>query len=164
MFIWNRWCDLKHLQSLAKLAKEHLCWEGICIAVCREVIGIFMPGSFLVEVGLCLGGGQAGNLGRKSYYVCRIRVVGFGTDRWRPLENKFNKYTVEKDSWGISSGRCTVDRRPPKSTVGVEAPKSHYLQSNFVTKEDLISLRVLQLASETWLFSFHARYSSIMLF
>lgn len=135
-------------KSLVKLAKEHPCWEGICVAVCREMIGIFMQGSFLVEVGLWLGM-EAGNVGRKSHCVCRVRVVGFGTDRWRPLGNKFNKYTVKKDSWGISNGRYTVGRRPPKSTTGVEAPKSHYFQSNFVTEEDLISLRVLQLVSET---------------
>lgn len=90
---------------------------------------------------------QAGKLGRKSYCVCRVGVVGFGTDRWRPLGNKINKYTGKKDSWGISSGRYTLGRRPPKSTTGGETPKSHYFQRNFVTKEDLISLRVLQLVS-----------------
>lgn len=107
---------------------------------------------------------QAENVGRKSCCVCRVRVVGFGRDRWRPLGNKFNKYTVKKDSWGISSGRHTVGRRPPKSTTGVETPKNHYFQSNFATKEDLISLRVLQFVSETGLFSFHARYASNMYF
>lgn len=75
-----------------------------------------MTGSFVVEVGLCCGGKGAGRT------VCRfVKKVplclqgwrgGFGTDRYRPLGNKFNKYSVEKDSWGFSSGRCTVDRRP----------------------------------------------------
>lgn len=102
--------------------------------------------------------------GRKSHCVCRFRAVRFGISRGRPLGNKFNKYTMEKDSWAISSRRCTVGRRPPKSTTGVETPKSHYFQSNFVTKKDLISLRVLQLASETPLFSLHAKYSPNMCF
>lgn len=97
--------------------------------------------------GWSVGSVQAGNLGGKSHCVRRVRVVGFGADR--PLGNKFNKYTVKKDSWGISTGRYAVGRRPPKSTTGVETPKSHYFQSNFVTKEDLISLRVLQLVSKT---------------
>lgn len=47
---------------------------------------------------------------------------------------------VKKDSWGVSSRRCPSGRR---------APKSHYFQRNVETMEDLISLRVLQLVSET---------------
>lgn len=107
-------------------------------------------------------GGQ--HAGKKIPLCLQFRAVRFGISRGRPLGNKFNKYTVEKDSWAISSGRCTVGRRPPKSTTGVETPKSHYFQRNFVTKKDLIPLRVLQLASETPLFSLHAKYSPNMCF
>lgn len=152
----------ENLQSVVRLAKEDPCWERICVAICRVCgIDIFMPRSFLVEVGLCLGGGT----------VCRLKTweenpaVSAGSEWWGLEQTDGDLWgasltnTVKKDSWGISSGRHTGGRWPPKSTTGVEIPKSHYFQSNFVT-EDLSSLRVLQFVSETWLFSFHAKYAS----
>lgn len=111
-----------------------------------------MPGSFLVEVGLCLGGGA----------ICRLETweenptVSAGSGWWGLVQTdgdlwgtSLRNTLVKKGSWGISSGRYTSGRRPPKSSTGMETPKSHYFQRNFVTKEDLISLRLLQLVSET---------------
>lgn len=53
-------------------------------------------------------------LGKKVCLCLQGQRGGFGTDRHSPLGSKFNKYSVEKDSWGFSSGRYMVDRRCPK--------------------------------------------------
>lgn len=77
---------------MVKLAKEDPYWEGICVAVCRVCrIGIFMPGSFLAEFGLCLGEGT----------VCRLKTweenpaVSAGSEWWGLVE-------TGGDLWGTS--------------------------------------------------------------
>lgn len=38
---------------------------------------------------------------------------------YRDLGDKFNHPSVEKGSWGFSSGKCTVDRKHPKGITKV---------------------------------------------
>lgn len=53
-------------------------------------------------------------LGKKVRLCLQGQRGGFGTDRYSPLGSMFNKYSVEKDSWGFLSGRYMVGRRCPK--------------------------------------------------